>query len=110
MRLLELKHLPESLTLAHRRCSSRHTFEDSFSDRDQDEETFWKPPAVLEKEFKRISVYSDSKVILTSAARTKFGRVLFKKRLCKRQRFLVQGDILSFLRKNSYCRVTRVLT
>jgi hypothetical protein len=85
--------------------------DESGSDRESDDGVGWKPSRSLAKECKKICVYSDSRVVLTSAAKVKFGRVLFKRRLCRRQRFFVQGDILSFLRKNGQrCRVTRVVT
>ena len=107
----ELLHPPTALALSQ--FTKDHAFalrlEDS--DPEDEEEENWRPSASLAKEFKKICVYSDSRVVLTSAAKIKFGRVLFKRRLCRRRQFLVQGDILNFLKKNSRCcRASRVLT
>lgn len=103
-RLIELVHLPKVLSLAQDSGYGTSRRTDYASEVEDEEELCWRPSITLAKEFRKISVYSDSRVILTSPVKTKFGRVLFKKRLCRRQKLALQGEILQFLRKNSWCR------
>lgn len=106
---MELQNLPTVLSLSQFSTQASLDCHSDAFERDEDEEEAWRPSVALAKEFRRICFYSDARVVLTSSAKVRFGRVLFKRRLCKRKRVLSQGDILSFLKKNGRCcRVPRL--